>query len=115
MTEIKVGDRVRHIELNILGTVIDTRGREQRTQWDGKGWAAWDKNADVELITLPTSQGPVRTKTVREIVLGVYGRVRLHRVGNKCVDVDLYGATMTATKLRAAAATLLEIAEALDQ
>ena len=66
----------------------------------------------------PTYQGPVRTKTVttKEVVSGRYGVIRVGSVCEGNVSVSFEGKIYySAIELRAAAATLLEIAEALDQ
>lgn len=80
---------------------------------------------DLDLIAEWT-EGPVRTVTRREVVEGVYGRLKVNQtyatepsVGIKLVDrngkeLGESGAGMTSTELKAAAAVLLELAGALD-
>lgn len=60
------------------------------------------------------TEGPVRTVTRREIVPGVYGRVCLiGKYTGDSVHVEI-GTGCNAAELRAAAATFLELAEALE-
>ena len=56
-------------------------------------------------------EGPVRTVTCKEIVRGWYGIVHVAKNGN--VGVNTY--SRNPTELRAAAATLIEIADALEE
>jgi hypothetical protein len=72
---------------------------------------------DPDLIAeWPTKTGPVRTVTRKEIVLGVYGRVGIDRVSDGYASMYFGGDSMLdAAELRAAAATLIEIADALDE
>lgn len=67
------------------------------------------------------TEGPVRTVTRREIVGGKYGRVRVNGRWEGGVIVFVEGIdhptgapVLTAPELRAAAATFLELAEALE-
>ena len=83
---------------------------------DGHLWDEKSKNP-CDLIALwqePTSQGPVRTKTVttKSIVPGTYGIVSVRM--DPHANIAIVRGTHTAEELRAAAAILLEIAEALD-
>jgi hypothetical protein len=75
---------------------------------DGTLW-----NAFAHQIThIPTSPvGPVRTVTRKEIVPGWYGIVGVSNA--KTVGIPVY--SRNPVELRAAAATLLEIAEALEE
>lgn len=67
-----------------------------------------------EWVDEPTEPaGPVRTVTCKEIVPGTYGDVRIAHVGNGCAEIFI-DTTMEADELRAAAATLLEVADALE-
>lgn len=67
-----------------------------------------DQNIRAEWIDEPAS--PVRTVTRKEIVPGTYGKVRV--TGGMYIHVN---SMSTATELRAAIATLTQIAEALEQ
>ena len=79
---------------------------------------------DAEAELAPT--GPVRTVTRKEIVPGVYGKVSIHQLRGdngqvylallSCPadKVNTAHVQMTATELRAAVATLSEIADALE-
>ena len=69
-----------------------------------------DANSD---IIAEWQEGPVRTVTRKEIVPGVYGYVKVHDPGSKFVRIDINDALGIA-ELRAAAATLIEIADALE-
>lgn len=62
-----------------------------------------------DLISEWPSDGPVRTVTRREIVPGVYGAVRVD-----CLGYTVVMPSRSPTELRAAAATLIEIADALE-
>lgn len=88
------------------------------TTW---GWRIIRRDSDAN------PAGPVITATVKRIVPGVYGRVSVHELGvndGKCVHLalvmdDLHKrgtvhAMMNAAEIRAAIATLTEIADALE-
>lgn len=84
---------------------------------------------DASMFELVASTGPVRTVTRKEIVPGVYGRVKVadyvpeHMSGNAAIHLaDRCGKTgpaslhwLNATELRAAAVTFVELADALDE
>lgn len=67
------------------------------------------RESRADLISEWTSDGPVRTVTRKEIVPGVYGNVYVE--DTMVVTCD---SMRTPTELRAAAATLIEIADALE-
>lgn len=71
------------------------------------------KDSDIDLVTEWT-EGPVRTVTKKEIVPGVYGAVVVvGPIGASRANVCVNG-NLSAAQLRAAAATFLELADALD-
>jgi hypothetical protein len=67
----------------------------------------------IPIRKVKNTQGPVRTVTRKEIVPGVYGCVKVHDPGSKFVRINMDDALGVA-ELRAAAATLIEIADALE-
>jgi len=74
------------------------------------GREAYDSREDSKNdLIAEWQEGPVRTVTRKEIVPGVYGRVRID-----CDGFCEVGTTRNTAELRAAAATLIEIADALD-
>ena len=88
--------------------------------WDGSPHFPFNEDLDsphliAEWTEAPT--GPVRTVTRKEIVPGVYGRVRVYdetcEHGHVCMGLPP-PYHWTATELRAAVATLSEIADALE-
>ena len=91
---------------------------EVRLVWEGGNTVevSVDKNMWIayahQITHVPTSPvGPVRTVTRKEIVPGKYGIVKV--ASTKCIGIPFY--IHTTAELRAAAATLLEIAEALEE
>lgn len=118
MSKFKVGDRVRrigngHVTLSPLGrevTVvkgsIDTL---RHAVWyeNERGDVVWSDEKNWELV----NTSPVRTitKTRKEIVPGTYGAVKVLDGG----DITLIS-TREPAELRAAAATFIELADALD-
>lgn len=67
-----------------------------------------------EVADTPTAEGPVRRRTVTEIVPGTYGRLEVN-VDMRGVWLSVSSHTVNATELRAAAATLSALADALDE
>lgn len=65
-----------------------------------------------ECTEAPT--GPVRTVTRRKVVPGRYGQVSIRESYDDGFQVDFRRALTTAAELRAAIATLTEIADALE-
>lgn len=130
MAKFKIGDRVRrvgkphtkgHWPVGKEGVISD---------FAADGFAILQDDFpcmhDPEYLELTeTPQGPVRTKTVREIVDGIYNRVKvfnLHGVSDKRIGVRLTSnndnanmVSMDATELRAAALVLTQLAEALEE
>lgn len=109
----KVGDRVRDVTGgDALGTVKDINlDGELSIHWDGEFYDPADTvhwNAgDFE----PLQGGPVHTVARKEIEEGTYGPVV---VGVRQITVAIDRDHLAADRLRTAAATLLEIAEALE-
>jgi hypothetical protein len=116
----KVGDKVTFkegIECRNNWVPSGTIG-EVRKVWEGGDTVevSVDKNMWIayahQITHVPTSPvGPVRTVTRKEIVPGKYGIVKV--ASTKCIGIPFY--IHTTAELRAAAATLLEIAEALEE
>lgn len=116
-------------ELNVQpGDVVEYIGGGKHTVMNGRYlkshkfgdinyYEQWDTVSNFRIISraTPDQQGPVRTvtRTTREIVPGVYGDVKVHDPGSKLVRINV-DAAMDYVKLRAAAATLIEIADALE-
>jgi len=86
---------------------------DESEHWYRDDGASCLGNADADLIAEWTEAptGPVRTVTRKEIVPGVYGNVIVWNDGSGDVSVMNM---RTATELRAAIATLTEIADALE-
>lgn len=130
MPKFKIGDRVRPAQPTYgikLGTISGTEEGNWTVEWDDTPFMKinWD---DADLVPV-TIAGPVRERVVKEITSGTYGRVFCYNpVGGKGdvvavafvkqreeghVDTPCF--YMNATELRAAAATLLELAGALEE
>jgi len=75
----------------------------------------------LDLVALwqePTSQGPVRTKTVKEVVPGMYSGIVVDGGGDDSggfVRLSFIRSAMHSSELRAAALVLTQLAEALEQ
>lgn len=91
-------------------------GNFRDTPGNGKYWSDSGVGVNVSDIVAEWSRGPVRTVTRKEIVPGVYGRVRVND-GGKAGMVGLWfdGHYFKPAELRAAAATFIELAAALDE
>lgn len=71
---------------------------------------------DLDLISeWPSSASPVRMGAKRDIVPGVYGAVVVRESYAVGVNIKINQATYDASMLRAAAATLIELADALEE
>ena len=92
---------------------------DESEHWYRDDGASCLGNAGYDIIAEWTEAptGPVRTVTRKEIVPGVYGRVRVYdetcEHGHVCMGLPA-SYHWTATELRAAVATLSEIADALE-
>ena len=84
---------------------------------DGHRFCADEHHTDIIAEWTEAPTGPVRTVTRKEIVPGVYGRVRVYdetcEHGHVCMGLPA-SYHWTAPELRAAVATLSEIADALE-
>jgi hypothetical protein len=76
-----------------------------------EGAVAFDKLPSENDLIAEWQEGPVRTVTRKEIVPGWYGIVRVTNMG----DVSIPAPGQDPAQLRAAAATLIEIADALEE
>lgn len=104
-----------------------TRSVQSAFPWTD-GDATWDDDGAhcgagscPDKIISEWTEGPVRTVTRKEIVPGVYDRVHVGNADSAQVIVTLGGFGMgmqqqsfTSAELRAAAAVLIELAEALE-
>lgn len=127
MSKFKIGDRVRYTGasdrfsdsriIGAVGTVIDGNNcNDVQVNWDmesmnGASTRGGKYEENLELVT-PSS--PVREVTRKEIVPGVYGTVRVGFRGETYVNIRMERDYHTAPELRAAAATLIELADALE-
>ena len=125
MAKFKVGDKVRRIsgfhagmKVGDIGTVVSEVSYSVGLKEFGSSFDYFHDKTKLELVQEPTSQGPVRTKNVKEIVPGEYGIVRILEIPKTPfpmhVNLRIDHGLSSATELRAAAATLLEIAGALE-
>lgn len=104
-----------------------------RRKWPGDFWVVegiwgptwWEDGVvhreggsnDYDLVSEWPSEGPVRDVTRKEIVTGVYGVVSVIGIPkhiSSCAEINLTCAALSSSELRAAAATFLAIAEALE-
>lgn len=131
MSKFKAGDRVRDVTFSgpIFATVVEVGllGRV-RVKWDdedGEG-VRFFPASDFELIE-PVTPSPVRVKTVKEIVPGVYGRVAVDEPTqvNKVKEIPVnlvykngnntqHWRYLTATELRDSARIFEQLAEAME-
>ena len=82
-----------------------------------------DRPADLVAEWPDEPTGPVVTETVKRVVEGTFSRVRIRHVAKSSVMLKLMGSAggdtvvvaMDAAELRAAAAVLTEVADALDE
>jgi hypothetical protein len=114
----KVGPMVRHAPAHddmVRGNEWPWTAPEYPVSWREDGTQSFTpgEDRDIDLVTEWT-EGPVRTVTKKEIVPGVYGEVAVvGPIGASRANVCVNG-NLSAAQLRAAAATFLELADALD-
>lgn len=113
------GEKVGPMKPDGLKSVTD--GRSLRS-WNRKSGERMVRNGGVDDLIAELTEtplGPVRTKTVAEIVPGLYSGVKVNDPGvnpatpNR-VHVSMFG-YLDATELRAAALVLTQLAEALEE
>lgn len=131
MSKFKVGDRVRHIQSGDLVEILDICcSGDVRVKWlkkDREGGSFWP-----QVHFEPATPSPVRVKTTKEIVPGVYGRVVVEgetykrgSTGERQLAIDFaprnaggvmptHRHRLTATELREAAKVFEQLAEALE-
>lgn len=116
MPKFRIGDRVQFKNSIHQALIESFDGSMYALKYDhgGVGCAMWE-DYELELVT-PT--GPVRTKTVTEIIPGLYNGVKVNDPAQfpatpNHAHVSMFGYLDT-FELRAAAATLLELAGALE-
>ena len=87
---------------------------------DGTANNGWNFDSKSDLVA-EWSEGPVRTVTRKEIVPGTYGRVAVGQPYGSTVPVSVgssilapWAQGLTPAELRAAAATFVELADALE-
>jgi len=122
MAKFNVGDRVNYVRGTAAEFYNKIGGREITA--DGRGIYTFDDggcidvesgdkhrgNYELELVT-PATASPIRTVTKREIIAGTYGIVTISAPKRISIFNDTYGPVA----LRAAAQTLIEIADYLDE
>lgn len=124
MSRFKVGDRVRAIGSHYSGHTMESHYNLPRSTGvvvgvgDGYIWVDYDGTSsppvNPDCFAL-VQEGPVRTVTRREIVPGVYGRVKVHANAYALnIHTQKDGECWSAADLRAAAAVFIELADALE-
>lgn len=127
MNKFNVGDRVRYIKWGYPGEVIEVKNSTVRIKWDSVGEGFYFYPSDKFELVKSSNTSPVRIKTVKEIVPGVYGRVAVNEPTQvdkvKEIPVNLvykngnntqHWRYLTATELRETAKLFQQLAEALD-
>jgi hypothetical protein len=105
---VKPGDMVLHVESGVLHTVFYVfEGCSGYRSTNGK-WLASNDAWRIVSRSGHNKLGPVRTVTRRDVVPGIYGRVCVEETGVVSCE-----SMRSPAELRAAAATLTEIADAL--
>jgi hypothetical protein len=121
MSKFKAGDRVRRVG-NFTGWA--PKGFESVVHGKDGDLRYTDVNGDKEVCLIPSDwelipAGPVREVTRKEIVSGTYGRLRIDAGLTGTVllgiedGIDTPQTHWTEKELRAAAATFIELADAL--
>lgn len=131
LEELKVqpGDVVKWTDTSRERTIAGWKdGKCFATDQKLGGWESMRTDCKWTLVSRAKPASPVRTVTRKEIVPGVYGRIDIiggpYKDGHVCLDLvdgdgDRDGSGiayyLSATELRAAIATLTEIAQALEE
>lgn len=114
----KVGDRVEDGAGDRAEVLEVDRYGEIRLRYDSKEFdqGRWFYPSVIFKPVTEESDGPVRTVTRKEIVGGTYGDVMVGDVGPSAerVPICIPNRFYSADEIRAAIATLTEIAEALE-
>lgn len=76
---------------------------------------SFDPQSDLIAEWTETPLSPVRTKTVKEIVPGVYGTINIENVYGDGVNIYANPGKWSASDLRAAVLVLTQLAEALEE
>lgn len=124
MSKFKVGDRVRvvnprHLSKDDLGKEFTISSDEK--VWDGEqSWwgigVNWRHKESALELAVDAPASPVRTVTRKEIVEGVYGRVKVNDTGKTgLIGLWFEGHYFKPAELRAISATALALADALDE
>ena len=101
----------------------EDRGNDYHWMKDGQAGAGARHAVDLIAEWPDAPTGPVRTVTRKEVVPGIYNRLGVGEQSGDCIwvglvendgDYDL-GSLLNASQLRALAATLTEIADALEE
>lgn len=111
---VQPGDVVEYVETGHKSTV--TRIENGRYYGDGPlSGCPYVEDGDFRIVSRanPAETGPVRTVTRREIVPGQYGALAVAAVAEDSVRIEAPG-YLNVAALRAAIATLTEIADALE-
>ena len=96
-------------------TVSDIDGFRYTYKSDGSYLKEYASPLDIITEWTDEPTGPVRTVTRKEIVPGTYGYVTTSGPNDAGVRITFPAARLNATEIRAAAATLTEIADALGE
>lgn len=112
----KHGKKVGPLTGSSFKYIVGRSGGED-PEWDNNGYVVIrGEEGYGDLVSEWTDDGPVRTVTRREIVLGDYGRVRVNGSHNSAKEVSvIVEGWMKADELRSAAMIFSQLAEALDE
>lgn len=114
----KVGPMTLDEDDSVYPYYADLDGQPRWFTKNGVWSLAAESERDLIAEWAETPQGPVRTKTVTEIVPGVYGNLVVEGGGEGSggfVRISLVRSAWNATELRAAALVLTQLAEALEE
>lgn len=120
MSTFRIGDTVRridgghpsgHFPVGRVGIVTGFRAGDNRYVLDGD--VKYSHDPDYLELVCSSAASPVRTVTRKEIVRGNYGTVSVGATAGNAVMLEVPARFHGEKELRAAAATFLELADAL--
>ena len=117
--KLEVGKYYRDQNGRKIGPIVDHGWSDGFNFYGGKGMGFYNEEGrrqnNIDYIVSEWTTGPVRTVTRKEIVFGVHGDVEIVEDDTHQGGIGIYiNATMNAARIRAAANSMLAVADAME-